>query len=151
MSDEMKKMDLSPLLESMKEQEKMAKKVLWHQRIRTALVMVMVLAVLSLIAPVKSAISNAEAALADIQVLTMDAGKAVDELMLTVNSLDLENTLTGIDQLVADSSAVVENSAADIQKSLEAISALDVDGLNKSIKALEAVTTSIGKFFGYRG
>ena len=37
------------------------------------------------------------------------------------------------------------------QKSLEAISALDVDGLNKSIKALEAVTTSIGKFFGYRG
>ena len=57
----------------------------------------------------------------------------------------------GIDALVEDSSVVVETSAAEIKKSLEVISGLDVEGLNKSIKALETVTRSIGRLFGYNG
>lgn len=155
MSEEQNKSEMTLLLESMKEQEKMAKKTLWHQRIRTILVLVMVLAVvitlMDVVPLVKNAVANAESVLFEVQNLTLNASSAVDELMLTVDALDLENTLAGIDALVADSSAVVETSAADIQKSLEAISSLDIAGLNKSIKALEAVSTSIGRFFGYKG
>ena len=151
MPEETKNNDLALLMESMKEQEKAAKKVLWHQRIRTVMVLVMVIAILSLISPIKTTLNNANLALAQVETLTTDAGKAVDELMLTVESLDLENTLSGIDALVEDSSTVVENAAADIQKSLETISSLDIEGLNNSIKALEAVTTSIGRLFGYKG
>lgn len=151
MPEETKNNDLTLLLESMQSQEKMAKKTLWHQRIRTALVLIMVVAVLTLIPSIKDAVANAQTVMFEIQNLTLEAGAAVDELMLTVESLDLENTLAGIDALVADSSAVVETSAEDIKKSLEMISNLDVDGLNKSIKALETVATSIGRLFGYRG
>ena len=151
MSEEMKNRDLTLLLESMKAQEKAAKRTLWHQRIRTVLVLLLVIAILSLIAPVKNTLNNADIALSQVETLTTEAGKAVDELMLTVEALDLDNTLAGIDALVADSSAVVESSAADIQRSLESISSLDIEGLNNSIQALEAVTTTIGRLFGYKG
>ena len=103
----------------------------------------MVVAVVSVIGPAKAALS-------DVQLLTGNASYAVRELLDTVDALELDATLDGIDKLVADSSKMVENSADDIQKSLQSIASLDVEGLNESIKALEAVTTAIGRLFGYK-
>lgn len=144
MQNENPKTEAQQLLESMQRQEDFAKRSLWHQRIRTALVLVMVLAVVSVIGPAKATLNN-------VQMLTGNASYAVAELMNTVEALDLENTLEGIDQLVLDSSKMVENSADDIQASLEKIASLDIDSLNQSIQALQAVTTAIGRFFGYTG
>ena len=141
--EEKQQTDLSQLLDSAKRQENFARRSLWHQRIRTLLVLVMVVAVVSVIGPAKAALS-------DVQLLTGNASYAVRELLDTVDALELDATLDGIDKLVADSSKMVENSADDIQKSLQSIASLDVEGLNESIKALEAVTTSIGRLFGYK-
>ena len=141
--EEKQQSELTQLLDSAKRQENFARRSLWHQRIRTLLVLVMVAAVVSVIGPAKAALS-------DVQLLTSNASYAVRELLDTVDALDLDATLDGIDKLVADSSKMVENSADDIQKSLQSIASLDVEGLNESIKALEAVTTSIGRLFGYK-
>ena len=46
---------------------------------------------------------------------------------------------------------MIRNSSQDIETSLKAIAGLDIEGLNESIQALESVTTSIGKLFGYKG
>lgn len=139
----MQKSELAQLLESARQQENFARRSLWHQRIRTVLVLVMVLAVVSVVGPAKAALN-------DVQLLTGNASYAVRELLDTVDALDLDKTLDGIDKLVADSNQMVEDSAEDIQKSLQSIASLDVEGLNESIKALEAVTTSIGRLFGYK-
>lgn len=141
--EEKQQSDLSQLLDSAKRQENFARRCLWHQRIRTVLVLVMVVAVISVVGPAK-------AALGDVQLLTSNASYAVRELLDTVDALDLDQTLAGIDKLVADSNQMVEDSAEDIQKSLQSIASLDVQGLNESIQALEAVTTSIGRLFGYK-
>lgn len=141
--EEKQQSDLSQLLDSAKRQENFARRSLWHQRIRTVLVLVMVVAVISVVGPAK-------AALGDVQLLTSNASYAVRELLDTVDALDLDQTLAGIDKLVADSNQMVEDSAEDIQKSLQSIASLDVQGLNESIQALEAVTTSIGRLFGYK-
>ena len=141
--EEKQQSELSQLLESAKRQENFARRSLWHQRIRTLLVLVMVVAVVSVIGPAKAALN-------DVQLLTGNASYAVRELLDTVDALELDKTLDGIDKLVADSNQMVENSAQDIQKSLQSIASLDVEGLNESIKALEAVTTSIGRLFGYK-
>ena len=143
MEEKQQQTELSQLLDSARRQESFARRSLWHQRIRTLLVLVMVVAVVSVIGPAKAALS-------DVQLLTSNASYAVRELLDTVDALDLDATLDGIDKLVADSSKMVENSADDIQKSLQSIASLDVEGLNESIKALEAVTTSIGRLFGYK-
>ncbi len=45
---------------------------------------------------------------------------------------------------------MIESSAEDIEASLRAIASLDVEGLNESIRALEAVTTAMGRLFGYQ-
>ena len=129
----MQKSELAQLLESARQQENFARRSLWHQRIRTERVLVMVLAVVN-----------------GVQLLTGNASYAVRELLDTVDALDLDKTLAGIDKLVADSNQMVEDSAEDIQKSLQSSASLDVEGLNESIKALEAVTTSIGRLFGYK-
>ena len=139
----MQKSELAQLLESARQQENFARRSLWHQRIRTVLVLVMVLAVVSVVGPAKAALN-------DVQLLTGNASYAVRELLDTVDALDLDKTLAGIDKLVAYSNQMVEDSAEDIQKSLQSIASLDVEGLNESIKALEAVTTSIGRLFGYK-
>ena len=139
----MQKSELAQLLESARQQENFARRSLWHQRIRTLLVLVMVVAVVSVIGPAKAALN-------DVQLLTGNASYAVRELLDTVDALELDKTLDGIDKLVADSNQMVEDSAQDIQKSLQSIASLDVEGLNESIKALEAVTTSIGRLFGYK-
>ena len=139
----MQKSELAQLLESARQQENFARRSLWHQRIRTVLVLVMVLAVVSVVGPAKAALN-------DVQLLTGNASYAVRELLDTVDALDLDATLDGIDKLVADSSKMVENSADDIQKSLQSIASLVVEGLNESIKALEAVTTAVGRLFGYK-
>lgn len=141
--EEKQQSELSQLLESAKRQENFARRSLWHQRIRTLLVLVMVVAVVSVIGPAKAALN-------DVQLLTGNASYAVRELLDTVDALELDKTLDGIDKLVADSNQMVEDSAEDIQKSLQSIASLDVEGLNESIKALEAVTTSIGRLFGYK-
>ena len=141
--EEKQQSELSQLLESAKRQENFARRSLWHQRIRTLLVLVMVVAVVSVIGPAKAALN-------DVQLLTGNASYAVRELLDTVDALELDKTLDGIDKLVADSNQMVENSAQDIQKSLQSIASQDVEGLNESIKALEAVTTSIGRLFGYK-
>lgn len=125
-------------------QEKFIKRVLWHQRIRTALMLILVLAVISVIGPAKATLNS-------VQLLTGSASYAVAELMNTVNALELEKTLDGIDRLVMDSNKMVEDSADDIQASLEKIASLDIDSLNESIQALQAVTTALGRFFGYKG
>ena len=145
------KNEMTQLLESVKAQEKAAKKALWHQRIRTALTLVLVLAVLTIVPPAKQTLKTVEEMSVQVATLTQEAGKAVEQLMTTVEELDLENTIAGIDALVEDSSKVVETSAEDIQKSLEMLAGLDVEGLNKSIQALETVTRSIGRLFGYNG
>ena len=54
------------------------------------------------------------------------------------------------DALVQDGSDMIESSAEDIEASLRAIASLDVEGLNESIRALEAVTTAMGRLFGYQ-
>ena len=76
----------------------------------------------------------------------------------TVNELDLKKTLAAIDDMVQDGTVLIDqgntmicNSSQDIETSLKAIAGLDIEGLNESIQALESVTTSIGKLFGYKG
>ena len=151
MTENMEKNEMTQLLESMKVQQKAAVKALWHQRIHTVLTLVLVAAVLTIVPPAKQTLETVEEMSAQVTALTQEADLAVQELMTTIEALDLENTIAGIDALVEDSSAVVETSAAEIKKSLEVISGLDVEGLNKSIKALETVTRSIGRLFGYNG
>ena len=139
------------MLESMKRQERMLRRSLWNQRIRTGIAVVVAVAIIGMV-------NTVNAAMHDVQILTGNASYAVSDLLNTVNALNLEETLSGIDQLVSDSSGLIQegtdmiqSSSADIQKSLQAIAGLDVKGLNDSIKALEAITTSIGRFFGYKG
>ena len=64
--------------------------------------------------------------------------------------VELQETLAGIAALVQDGSDMIESSAEDIEASLRAIASLDVEGLNESIRALEAVTTAMGRLFGYQ-
>ena len=74
----------------------------------------------------------------------------MSDLHATVRALELQETLAGIDALVQDGSDMIESSAEDIEASLRAIASLDVEGLNESIRALEAVTTAMGRLFGYQ-
>ena len=131
------------LLSSAKIQEKCAKKSLLHQRIRTVLAVIVAVAALSM---------------HDVQLLTNNASYAVTNLTNTVNELDLKKTLAAIDDMVQDGTVLIDqgntmirNSSQDIETSLKAIAGLDIEGLNESIQALESVTTSIGKLFGYKG
>ena len=85
-----------------------------------------------------------------MQILAGNASYAVSDLHATVRALELQETLAGIDALVQDGSNMIESSAEDIEASLRAIASLDVEGLNESIRALEAVTTAMGRLFGYQ-
>ena len=135
------------LLSSAKIQEKCAKK----SRIRTVLAVIVAVAALSMIGSIS-------ATMHDVQLLTNNASYAVTNLTNTVNELDLKKTLAAIDDMVQDGTvlidqgnAMIRNSSQDIETSLKAIAGLDIEGLNESIQALESVTTSIGKLFGYKG
>ena len=68
--EEKQQSELSQLLESAKRQENFARRSLWHQRIRTLLVLVMVVAVVSVIGPAKAALN-------DVKLLTGNASYAV--------------------------------------------------------------------------
>ena len=139
------------ILASVKKQEKCAVKGLWHQRIRTLVAVVIAVAVIGLLGTV-------EATLHDVQTLAGNADQAVgelmgtvDELMTTVEELDLKNSIDNIDELVTESRGVIEASSKDIEQSLSSISEVDFEGLNRSIGALETITTKIGRLFGYKG
>ena len=132
------------LLESQKRQENFARRGLWHQRIRTGIAAAVALALLMLM-------GTAQAALHDVQLLAGNASYVLTDLHATVDALQLQQTLDGIDALVADGSQMIEDSAADIEASLRAIASLDVEGLNESIRALEAVAGALGRLVGYRG
>ena len=133
---------LGALLESQRRQEALARRGLWHQRIRTGIAVVAI-SILALA-------GTASAALHDVQILAGNASYAVSDLHATVRALELQETLVGIDALVQDGSDMIESSAEDIEASLRAIASLDVEGLNESIRALEAVTTAMGRLFGYQ-
>lgn len=132
------------ILDSVKQQENYAKRSLWNQRIRTVIVAIVALVAISMVRTV-------ETTMRDVQLLTKNASFAVTDLLDTVEKLDIQNTLAGIDVLVSDSTNMMNASSKDIQKSLQAIADLNVEGLNNSIDALQAITTSIGRFFGYKG
>lgn len=139
------------LLSSAKIQEKCAKKSLLHQRIRTVLAVIVAVAALSMIGSIS-------ATMHDVQLLTNNASYAVTNLTNTVDELDLKKTLAAIDDMVQEGTVLIDqgntmirNSSQDIETSLKAIAGLDIEGLNESIQALESVTTSIGKLFGYKG
>lgn len=134
---------LGALLESQRRQEALARRGLWHQRIRTGIAAVVAVAILALA-------GTASATLHDVQILAGNASYAVSDLHATVRALELQETLAGIDALVQDGSDMIESSAEDIEASLRAIASLDVEGLNESIRALEAVTTAMGRLFGYQ-
>ena len=134
---------LGALLESQRRQEALARRGLWHQRIRTGITAVVAISILALA-------GTASATLHDVQILAGNASDAVSDLHATVRALELQETLAGIDALVQDGSDMIESSAEDIEASLRAIASLDVEGLNESIRALEAVTTAMGRLFGYQ-
>ena len=134
---------LGALLESQRRQEALARRGLWHQRIRTGIAAVVAISILALA-------GTASATLHDVQILAGNASSAVSDLHATVRALELQETLAGIDALVQDGSDMIESSAEDIEASLRAIASLDVEGLNESIRALEAVTTAMGRLFGYQ-
>ena len=134
---------LGALLESQRRQEALARRGLWHQRIRTGIAAVVAISILALA-------GTASATLLDVQILAGNASYAVSDLHATVRALELQETLAGIDALVQDGSDMIESSAEDIEASLRAIASLDVEGLNESIRALEAVTTAMGRLFGYQ-
>ena len=123
--------------------EALARRGLWHQRIRTGIAAVVAISILALA-------GTASAALHDVQILAGNASYAVSDLHATVRALELQETLAGIDALVQDGSDMIESSAEEIEASLRAIASLDVEGLNESIRALEAVTTAMGRLFGYQ-
>ena len=131
---------LGALLESQRRQEALARRGLWHQRIRTGIAAVVAISILALA-------GTASATLHDV---AGNASYAVSDLHATVRALELQETLAGIDALVQDGSDMIESSAEDIEASLRAIASLDVEGLNESIRALEAVTTAMGRLFGYQ-
>ena len=119
--------------------------------IRTVLAVIVAVAALSMIGSIS-------ATMHDVQLLTNNASYAVTNLTNTVNELDLKKTLAAIDDMVQDGTVLIDqgntmirNSSQDIETSLKAIAGLDIEGLNESIQALESVTTSIGKLFGYKG
>lgn len=141
---ETQRSELAQLLKSMKRQENFARRALWHQRIRTGLAVIVVAVVVALA-------GTASATLHDVQLLASNASYAVNDLHRTVQDLKLQESLDGIDALVREGSNMIDASAEDIESSLRAIASLDVQGLNESIRALEAVATSIGRFFGYQG
>ncbi len=139
------------LLESMLKQEKYAKRGLWHNRIRTILVLILVVALLG-------TASTINATLHDVQNLTGTASYAVTDLLNTVEELKLKDTIDGIDTMVKDGTTLIsegqtmiENSSENIEQSLKSISEIDFEGLNESIEALNAVSTAIGRLFGYKG
>lgn len=134
---------LGALLESQRRQEALARRGLWHQRIRTGIAAVVAISILALA-------GTASVTLHDVQILAGNASYAVSDLHATVRALELQETLAGIDALVQDGSDMIESSAEDIEASLRAIASLDVEGLNESIRALEAVTTAMGRLFGYQ-
>ena len=134
---------LGALLESQRRQEALARRGLWHQRIRTGIAAVVAVSILALA-------GTASAALHGVQILAGNASYAVSDLHATVRALELQETLAGIDALVQDGSDMIESSAEDIEASLRAIASLDVEGLNESIRALEAVTTAMSRLFGYQ-
>ncbi len=151
MAEELEKSAVEQLLESAKAQESFQKKALWHQRIRTILMLVLVIAIVSLVPAAKSALRDVQTLAVNAETVVADLSLKADELMDTVNALDLENTLAGIDTLVSDSSDLVANSAEDIETALQGIASLDIAGLNESIEALETIAKSIGRIFGYKG
>lgn len=134
---------LRALLDSQRRQESLARRGLWHQRIRTGIAAVVALALLVLT-------GTASATLHDVQILAGNASYAINDLHATVDALELQKTLEGIDGLVQEGSDMIASSSEDIEASLRAIASLDVEGLNESIRALEAVTTAMGRLFGYQ-
>lgn len=138
------------MLESLIKQEKYTKRGLWHDRIRTMLVLILVISMLGMI-------STVNATLHDVQNLSNTASYAVTDLLDTIEELQLKETIDGIDvmvtdgtSLISDGQEMIENSSENIEQSLRSISEIDFEGLNESIEALNAVTTAIGRLFGYK-
>lgn len=75
---------LGALLESQRRQEALARRGLWHQRIRTGIAAVVAVAILALA-------GTASAALHDVQILAGNASYAVSDLHATVRALELQS------------------------------------------------------------
>lgn len=61
---------------------------------------------------------------------------------------DLETTMTSIDEMVENANTILEKNDENINKSIEAISSIDIDSLNESIQDLRDILAPLSKLFG---
>lgn len=127
------------LLEYVKKIEKLNKKRLFYTRIATALLAVLVVAMLIILPTVYKTLNNANNAITTATETLEEASAVIEDMTKTMDTF--EEAMSSVTKLVDDS-------AESLQAAFDNINSIDFEGLNSAIEDLGNVVEPLSKFFG---
>ena len=126
------------LVALLKEQKKASKRSLITAVSLAIMCIALCAAVLIIVPKVNSTLNNAYQAIDNIETVVANADKALGSV---------EKSLTGIDEMVKNVDKVVVDNTDSVGKTVERMSKIDIESLNKSIKDLSDIIGPMAKFF----
>ena len=126
------------LVALLKEQKKASRRSLVTAVSLAVICIAICAAVLIIVPKVNSTLNNAYQAIDNIETVVANADKALGSV---------EKSLTGIDEMVKNVDKVVVDNTDSLGKTVERMSKIDIESLNKSIKYLGDIIAPMAKFF----
>ena len=122
------------LISLLERQESASKKSLQHSKLQTGLLIAIALVLCVFVSFV---------VIYGPQFLQMfdTTSAAMSEITAVLDSTDTSTLIDGVQELLSTTSA-------DMEKVLSSVSAIDFEGLNNSIRTLDAITAAMGRLFG---
>ncbi len=130
--------DRELLIELLKEQKKASRRSLITAASLVAICLMIGAAVLIIVPRVNATLNNAYQAIDNIEAVVANADKAI---------ASVEKSLTGIDEMVKNVDKVVVDNTDAVGKTVDKMSSIDFQTLNKSIKDLSDIIEPLAKFF----
>ena len=146
---------LLELMKSNREQADYAKRAWIMSVISAVCVLVMATAVfvtLVYMAPrINTLLNEAQYSLTSIQKLTADLSTEIEEADISGRVGEIGDVVSDVNGLVEDVGVLVNDTQGNLEQTMEKINAIDLEGLNQSIRNLSEIIEPLAKFFNVFG